>query len=514
MQSAIPLSVDFSIKPSVLGVPGNGVDTNGLILTDNVLMPVGDPMYFFDKQSVADFFGDDSKEYTAANIYFPGAIGSYATPSKLSFSRFVTDADGASAYVRSGKISERFETFKATIPAGSTIILTLDGQQITATIDITASTSFIDVATVIQTAINTPPAPPPSSNDIKADPAQAVVNWEAKLKCFFIASEKKGTDSECTITDGTAIEALKLTNQTGLITSNGAAASDPSAALDEITSKHQDWVAFSTTFDCDNDLSLKFAQWASGQNYRYAYSMHDTDKTIINSNESKSCNMAAIIEEDLGNVIATYGDFTQAVAPLAYFASINFSQDNGRAPLKFREFTGISVTVDNRTAYNNALSNGYNFYGYYALNNTKSTYYADGHITGQFLWANTWVYSVYINAQLVENFNTLFKFYASEPFNEIGYTAVRSCVQSVCESVKAFGAIRSGVTLDPTQIQEIKQQTGGLDITEELFNKGWYFFIPPQNAKNRGARILDGCILFYCDGGDIQKINMTSEVII
>src|ERR1035437_7115789 len=89
----IPASQIANVIPGVLSPGGAGLVMNGLVLTENVLMPTGTVSSFASAQSVSDFFGPSSAEYAYASIYFAGMVNGTQLPSALLFASY----NGASA---------------------------------------------------------------------------------------------------------------------------------------------------------------------------------------------------------------------------------------------------------------------------------------------------------------------------------------------------------------------------------------------------------------------------------
>lgn len=81
--STIPLSVDFNITPNVVTPAGSAVDANGLMLTDNELVPVGSVVSYFSAADVSALMGSTSKEFLAAQQYFNGYENSSVIPGEL-----------------------------------------------------------------------------------------------------------------------------------------------------------------------------------------------------------------------------------------------------------------------------------------------------------------------------------------------------------------------------------------------------------------------------------------------
>ncbi|MGD3057303.1 DUF3383 family protein, partial [Escherichia coli] len=141
---------------------------------------------------------------------------------------------------------------------------------------------------------------------------------------------------------------------------------------------------------------------------------------------------------------------------------------NGRISFKFRGFSGLAPNVRDLATAQALKSNGYNFYGSYSLNKTMAQYVSDGAITGKFVWLDSFINQVWINANLVSAFANLFTNNQSYPFNETGYGAVSAAVIDVAEQALNFGAIQRGVKLDNAQTR-IVNNTVGKDISSTLY---------------------------------------------
>ena len=112
---------------------------------------------------------------------------------------------------------------------------------------------------------------------------------------------------------------------------------------------------------------------------------------------------------------------------------MDFARTNGRISFKFRGFSGLAPNVSDLATAQALKSNGYNFYGSYSLNKTMAQYASDGAITGKFVWLDSFINQVWINANLVSAFANLFTNNQSYPFNETGYGAVSAAVIDVAE---------------------------------------------------------------------------------
>ncbi|MEQ9910989.1 DUF3383 domain-containing protein [Pectobacterium polaris] len=493
--STIPLSRDFKITPSTVNAAGTALDVYGLLLSDSELLPVGKVSEFTSASDVGLAFGTTSKEFLAASIYMSGYDNSTVRPGAVLFGRLALSA--VAGWLLSG--SFRGVKISALQTINGTITLTVDGTPVTsAAIDLSAVTSFSDAAVAIATAIG----------------SSVTVEWLPIQSRFIIRSATTGDESNVSHAQvNDTATALKLTSDTAATTSSGSAATSITDTMSVIVNQNQNWVLTSSLVELTDAQKTELCAWVSASDNRYGYVYHDTSEAPTVANNAATFQQSVVVENGFENVLAIYGTYLYAVLALAYSASLNFSRTNGRVSYKFRAFAGIAPNVsDNATAA--ALeSNGYNFYGSYSQNRTMKQYVSNGAITGKYLWLDSFISQVWINANLISAFANLFTNNASYAFNAAGYASVSAAVIDVAQNAKNFGAIRAGVTLDQAQINIVNDAVGA-DVSSVLFTEGWYFYIPTQTGASRTERSLDGAIFYYVDGQLIQSINMTSTNIL
>lgn len=493
----IPLSVDFSITPNVVTPAGSAVDANGLMLTDNELIPVGAVASFFTAADIAALTGSNSKEFLAAQQYFNGYDNSSVIPGELLMYRVVTS--DAAGYLLSGNLKGvPLSTLKA-IPSG-TITLFVDGTSTTSTsIDLSTATSFSDIATKLQVGIGA---------------TKVAVDWLPLANRFIIRSNTTGADSEVSFAiAGALANALLLTQDTAATVSPGADVTTLTDTMNSIINTNQNWVLFNSLVEFTDDQKQELCAWASASHSRFGYVVHDTTNAGTVPNNANCFVQKVVVANGYENVFPVYGSYLRSVMPLAYSASVDFARTNGRVSFKFRAFPGIAPDVNDLATAQALKSNGYNFYGSYSLNKTMKQYASDGAITGKYLWLDSFLNQVWINANLVGAYANLFTNNQSFSFNANGYGAVQAATIDPAEQALNFGAIQRGVVLDQAQIR-IVNNTVGQDISATLFSQGWFLYIPTQTGAARIERDLKGVIFYYVDGQLIQSITMSSTAIL
>ncbi|EFO7991453.1 DUF3383 domain-containing protein, partial [Salmonella enterica] len=188
---------------------------------------------------------------------------------------------------------------------------------------------------------------------------------------------------------------------------------------------------------------------------------------------------------------------------------LDFVRPEGRVPFKFREYEGLAADVTSGSDYDALIAAGYNFYGKYAENSVVEDYWADGTITGDFKWLDSFCGQIWLNANLQGSVISLFKSNQTIPYNNEGRALVAASMSDVIQQYKRWGGIREGVTLTEAQKKQINNVVGE-DVSSTLFATGYYLYIGDMLPSLRATRSSPSCTLWYCDGGSIQKLVIAS----
>lgn len=487
---AIPLRKDVQINPGVLPAGGSALDLNGLILTDSAYAPVGSVVTFTSKDDVSAYFGSSSTEFSMSEIYFQGYDGSTKTPGALLFARFNPAA--AAAWLRSGSMAN--VTLDQLKLLSGVLTLTVDGTSHTsASINLSGATSFAQAADLIETGIG----------------SSVTVDYDTTQKRFVITSATTGADSTITYATGTLSDGLKLTAADGAVISQGADAAVVTTAMQAIIDSSQNWAIFTTSFAPSNDQALAFSAWVNGQSFRFGYVPYTQEAAALVSGSTTTLAYLILVTNAYANAVPVYGSQAHAAAALGYSASLDFSRQEGRVPFKFRSLSGLLPTVDSSADYDALIANGYNFYGAYTANNYDTRYWADGTISGDFKWFDSFCFQIWLNANLAQDAIQLFQSNRSIPYNARGKAIIEASFADTLNQGITFGGIRTGVNLSSSQISEI-QNAVGTDVSASLIAKGYYLYIADATPEQRQARTSPSMTLWYCDGGCVQKITLAS----
>lgn len=489
----IPASDIVVVNPGVVGSGGNPLALNGVMLSQSAYLPTKAVQSFASADAVSAFFGPASAEYALAQVYFLGFDNSTVKPGTLLFAPFVNAV--RAAWLQSGSLAGM--TLAQLQALTGVLTVTMNGTVKTSTsINLSAATSFSNVATIIAAAFTTGPA----------------VTWDAVKSCFIFTSSTTGAASTMTEATGTLSAGLKLTGATGMILSQGADVDTPATAMDMVKSKTQNWVDFMTIFEPVTADKTNFSVWVNAQNQRYAYVVWDTDaQAIVNGSTTNFGYLAKTAAYD--GVVPVYNTKELAAFTLGAVASIDFSRTNGRITAAFKSQSGFAATVTDQQIAANLLANGYSFYGAYATANDNFNFLYNGQMTGKWKWLDTFVDQVYLNSQFQLALLSLLTSVKSIPYNESGYSLIRAAMIDPITAGINFGSIRTGISMSASQKAQVNQ-AAGLDVFTIIEQQGYYLQILDPGAQVRGNRGTPVINFWYTDGGAVQKITVASIDII
>ena len=489
--ASIPVSDIVNVNPGVVGTGGNPLALNGVMMSQNVLLPVGAVQPFASPTAVSAFFGAASAEYALAQIYFLGFDNSTSKPGTLMFAPYVLADRGA--WLQSGNMSAL--TLTQLQALSGVLTVTVDGVGFTSSsINLSAASSFTNAAALIAAGFTGAGKPG--------------CTWNAVNSTFQLTSSTTGATSTITYATGTLSAGLMFTSATGALLSQGRVADTPATAMATVIAQTQNWVDFMTMWEPTLADKTNFAIWTNAQNQRYSYIVWDTDAQAIVANSS-TCFGAVAKSLAYDGVVPVYNNANLAAFVLGTVASIDFVRRNGRITAAFKSQSGFVPTVTDEQISVNLLANGYSFYGAYATANNQFNFFYNGQMSGKWKWLDTFVNQVYLNSQLQLAQITLLTSITSAPYNADGYGLVHAAMIDPIAASKNFGGIRTGIALSAQQKATVNQ-AAGQDISSNLFADGYYLQILDPGAQVRGVRGSPIINLWYTDGGAIHKLTTAS----
>lgn len=493
MVASIPASDIVNVVPGVISAGGTGLDMVGLILTNSARAPTGTVLQFASAADVASYFGSSSDEAAKAAIYFNGYINSFIKPAFVLFAAYATAA--RPAFLRGGSLALSLAQLQA---LSGTLIVTANGTQYTsATINLAGATSFSNAASLIQAAFTAPPF---------------TVTYDSASGAFQFTTTTTGDAATISFATGTLAAGLGLTSAAGAVQSAGSDADVPGDAMAALVAQTQDFVSFTTLWNASDDDIVAFATWAGSKGDRFLY-VPWTNTNVATTNTDTTSPARRVDAAALsGTALIWSPSADKAVFVLGYIASIDFTRPEGRTVAAFRRGTGLTADVTNQTIANNLLANGYSFYGTYATANDDFTWLYNGQVSGDFAFIDSYINQIWMNNAFQLSLMALLRDVGQIPYNDDGYEMIGAGIQTDIDNALSFGAIRAGVTLTESQKAQANS-IAGVDVSDTLFNRGWYLSVLDPGGTVRAQRGSPVCTFLYTDGQSVQKINLSSLMV-
>ena len=504
----IPASELVKITPRVLAGTGTDLVFNGLFLTDSDrALASGEIQRFYDADSVAKYFGYSSNEYKAAKVYFAGYKNALTAPSELLITGSMRTARGVFA---SGKTLNDLSGVLTALKSAKNLSMNVGGNEYTYTVDLSDANSISGALSTINNAITTG----------GQDYALELINSDGRSAHVEITETTASTDAITEISGDVAV-ALGIATADLAINQPGYTITTLDRVLALVCDNSMNWVTF-TTIPASDSNNLSYAenvaivtwladQFAEGNQFLYVR-WTDEAQVITSSDTTSVTYQLRQLEAD--GLTHVYNDFTYAAFVMGCAASIAWDRNNSTITLAYKAQSGLGAVIRDKASARNLTANGVNFMGDYASRNDDFILFQNGQMDGQFKWIDTYLNSTWLNNALQVQILAGFALTARVPYTDTGYALIRGWVQDVADRAIANGTIDTGVSLSETQKNEIQRETGGIDISTELYNSGYYLQIVDATAQIRQQRQSPACNFWYTYGGSIHKINLPSTAIV
>lgn len=500
---SMPASAIVKVNPRLISAGGNGLELNGLILTRSGDIPSTQRvLQFTSPADAADYFGPLSVEADMASRYFLGYDNSFKKPPTLYYGLYNDEA--RSPWLRGGKVTARVGDFRQ-IVAGE-ITLAMGGYTAKLeNLDFSGVNAYSDAALVLQAAIRGQTG----GGEVWK---KATVAYTSVFKAFVVTGGAAGAGNGIGYASGPTAEVMRITEEAGAVLSDGMDAQSPAEIMEACTGYTENWVSFTAAFETDEDTALGLTKWSNDSGIRFLNVLWSMDQKL--TVQFGADNIGTEIQ-DLSYTGATgvYGTAAHAAFILGMIASIDYAQEQGAITTAFKSQSGQEITVQSEVTANALKEKGFNWYGDYATANDRFIFFYPGQMFGKYLYIDTYVNAVWLNAALQLAILSLFNNVARIPYTEAGYTLVRAALMDPVLQARRAGVIDSGVTLSEAQKAQVNREAG-LNIAPILDTDGYYIQVKdptPQVRAQRGTPVVN---LWYTYGGSIHKLEMASTVII
>lgn len=350
-----------------------------------------------------------------------------------------------------------------------------------------------------------------------------VVTFDSLSGAFVIKSGVTGVPSAAAFATGTLAAPLFLTQATGAVLSQGAAAATPAGTLNSVYNVTQDWVTYTTLFDPDNGsgntIKQAFAAWKNSRPSRFAYICEDPD-VLARSQAPQTSTLGSILggNGDSGTcLISELSPLNYAAFIMGTAAAIDFQRTNGRTDFAFRSQAGLVADVTTEAAAVNLggnpqvigdFGNGYNYYGAVGAANAGFTWFQRGTVTGPFTWFDSYINQIQLNSSFQVALLNLQANSLNIPFSQVGANLIEASMADPIQAGLNFGTFAPG-DISSAQIVAVNQAAGA-DISASLQAQGYYLQVNQQPSTVRANRGPWQITFWYLDRGSVQAISVSS----
>ena len=487
MFQSIPASKIVSVNPAVLSSGGSPLSVNAVFLSKNENLPTGRHTAFPDASAVGEFFGLSSEEFKAAQVYFKGFDNSHIKPGTLYF--YPYNVGKEAAYLRGASVKSM--SLAALKKLSGNLKVNIDGSDKSGdNISLAAATSFSDAAEKIGTAIS------------------ATVQFDEQLQAFEIVSTTQGKASEIGFATGTLAESLNLTEAKGAVISKGNDGDSAETVMEGVIQSTLNFATFTTVFEPELADKLALAKWSNAQNNRFLYAAWGKEAAALQTGNT-TCFGAQLKAAAYDGTAPIYGGLDKAAFLCGAIASIDFTETQGKATMKFRSQAGLEVDITSAADADNLEENGYNYYGAWATANDRFIFFSPGQMPGKWKWIDAYVNQIRLNSQLQLALMTLLTSAKAVPYNAVGIALQRAACQDPINEALNFGSIQPGVPLSEQQRALINNEAR-VDAAAKIESTGYFLLIQNASAQTRGNRQSMPMKLWYTDGGSVHDINLGS----
>ena len=502
---AIPASHIVNVLPRVIAGGSADLELNGLLLVENNTISASTLVLSFPSaRAVSAYFGPDSVEFAAADVYFTSYSNKFTAPKAFYIARRI--AEDIPAWLRSVRNTKTLTQYKA-ITDGSLVGSVDHNSFFVSGVSFASATSFSDVAQILQTACNS----------ALGSTASITVTYSSLSGAFTATSNLSGAESEIGYgdqhTSGTDLASfMGWRKEDGAVISIGMDALTEAGQMDAILAKTQNWVSFTTAWETDVDEALAWANWAS-ENYGWLYIPYSTSPLM--TSPDSAADMASAIKAALyDHTAVVYGSLEYAVFIMGVVASIAWQRINGTITAAFKRQAGLAPWVVDEMTATVLEEKNCNYFGNFATRNAEFIFLYPGVLSASdYGFIDPYVNSIWFNNRLQVSLMDGITNVGRVPYNTRGYTMIKAWMMDPVNEARLNAAIEAGVTLSERQRSEVMNEAG-LDISQELWAQGYYIQVLDPGSAVRAQRGSPIVSLWYTYGGAVQKIEVASTAIL
>lgn len=476
------------------------------LITQNTAIQVGAVYSFDNADDVMTTFGSSSEEYARAALYFAFVNKSISSAQAISFVRWTTT--DAPPVVGGDTTAKSLSTIQA-VTAGTLNLVVNDIAVAITAINLSASTSLTNAATLLQTAIRA------NSNSMLS---AATVTYNTDNNQFVLTG---GVAGDGTLTVNATSDSSDISSLFGWVnttTTAGVTAQEPVDAISASAAENNNFGSFvfctpATALTTDQIEAV--ASWNASQNVMFLYSLSVTS--------SAAAALYSTISGYAGTAMNIRADATDSTfvdqAPCEILASIDFTARNATQNFMFYEFANRDVAVKTDTLANSMDAVRGNYIGQTQAAGNKLAFYQRGVLMGgstapvdMNTYANEMWLKDYVSAQFLSALLSLPEVSADTD----GLAAMISVLQDAVDQGKYNGAISVGKTLTTVQKLYITQISGDNMAWRQVATNGYWYNVQILTRVNTNSGLSESYakyLLIYGKKDDVRFVQGTDTLI-
>lgn len=507
-----------AMSARVIAGGGNDLETNGLLLTKNAVLPASQPaMIFSSAQAVSDLFGPEAVETEFAQQYFTGVENQQKGVTALVVARRI-DAD-APAWIRGGVLDADLSAFK-TITNGSMTIQINGEDKTVSALDLSSATSLSDVATKVAEAITGVTGTYDSNQNMftfttETVGSEATIGYASDAAQAAVGMAVVGEEKVSAAVEGVSLASLLgLTKDDGAILSQGVMKQTEAENLDAVCEVTRNWVGFTTIWEAELEEAQAFAAWADGSGDDYVYFDWTTDEKTT-SQLTQSETKPAKLMDTYNCTACLYGNWRDAAFALAVGASIAWERTQGMKVWFAKNASGITPIVTSETQADALELIRCNYTGEFATRNDSFRFFNRGTLTSDLYGFIDVLYgSIYLKSAIQTSCMNGFQQTNRVPYNARGEAFIRAWCQDPINRCLNNGVIDTGLSLNETQRVQIMNETGSENVIQEIQSKGYWIGVSLPDAAGRAQREAPYVTVYYAYAGGVQKLQCEAVAVI
>lgn len=320
-------------------------DLIGRLFTTNPKVPVDGLVEITSADDARVYFGSTSSEYLRSLFYFSFVSKNIIAPKRLTFARW---ADAASApRIFGARITTLLSALQA-VTAGTLVITAGANTANLTAIDLSAATSFADVATALQTKIRAATG---------AQFSAATVTYDAVAGAFNFAGSVAGVaPMSVTVVGGSSDLAARIGWSLGSVMSPGVDTLSITDTLGNSAENSNNFGSFAFVGALTTDQTVEAATWNAARNVEFIFCARVDDTNMA------ALSAALIATSGVSLTYAPVATQYDEMVPMIVMAATDYTKRNATQNYMF-QVLDLTAKVAGTTLSNQLDAMRINYYG-------------------------------------------------------------------------------------------------------------------------------------------------------